>query len=200
MATEEFSFPTTTDLCPCGIDSPPLWLLSPAASPDVFLDRKAKECSTREEEKEDGDKEEDCFPDRSDKQQERSFPYIEKGSKLSNKVVAEDEEEKMDLLWEDFNKELPRSRSSRSSGDMIELGRAQALKLSKSNTAMFSPRRPGMLVFMRVLRKLFLLHNSQRENDGRYANTFSFGIESAGFGAHSKLLKILCLRRKKYDD
>ena len=64
--TEEFSFPTTA----CGIDSPPLWSLSPAASPDVFLDRKAKECSTREvEEEEEGDKE-DCFPDRPDKHQE----------------------------------------------------------------------------------------------------------------------------------
>ncbi|XWS24833.1 hypothetical protein CRYUN_Cryun27aG0018900 [Craigia yunnanensis] len=163
MATEEFSFPTTTDLYPCGIHSPPLWRLSPAASPDVFLDRKAKECSTRDEKGEDGDEEEDCFPDRPDKHQERkSFSYVEKGSKLSKKVVAEDEEEKMDLLWDDFNEELPRSRSSRSSEDMVELGCAQALKLSKSSAAMFSPRRPGMLVFLRVLRKLFLLHNSQR--------------------------------------
>ena len=144
--TEEFSFPTTTLLYPCGIDSPPLWRLSPA----VFLDRKAKECSTREvEEEEEGDKE-DCFPDRPDKHQER---------KMSKKVVNEDEEEKMDLLWEDFNEELPRSRSSSSSGYMVELRSAQALKLSKNNAAMFSPRRPSMLVFMRVLRKLSLLHN-----------------------------------------
>ncbi|KAK6257896.1 hypothetical protein QUC31_001355 [Theobroma cacao] len=156
-STEEFSFPTTAALYPCGIDSPPLWRLSPAASPDVFLDRKAKECSTREEE--------DCFPDRPEKkhQERKSFSYVEKGSKVSSKkVAAEDEEEKMDLLWEDFNEELPTSRSSRSSGDMVELGCAQALKLSKNNAAMFPPRRPGMLVFMRVLRKLFLVHNSQR--------------------------------------
>ena len=156
--TEEFSFPTTA----CGIDSPPLWSLSPAASPDVFLDRKAKECSTREEEE---GEEEDCFPDGPDNHQERkSFSNLEKSSKLSGKVVDEDEdeEEKMDLLWEDFNEELPRRRSSRFSGDTVELGCSQTLKLSKNNAAMFSPRRPGMLVFMRVLRKLFLLHNSQR--------------------------------------
>ncbi|XWS23344.1 hypothetical protein CRYUN_Cryun28dG0005000 [Craigia yunnanensis] len=154
-ATEDFSFPTTA----CGIDSPPLWRLSPAASPDVFSDRKAKECSTEEGE------EEDCFPDGPDKRQERKgFSNLEKGSKLSKKVVDEDEdeEEKMDLLWEDFNEELPISRSSRSSGNMVELGCGQTLKLSKNNGAMFSPKRPGMLVFMRVLRKLFLLHNSQR--------------------------------------
>ncbi|XP_022719856.1 uncharacterized protein LOC111277707 [Durio zibethinus] len=156
-ATEEFSFPTTTDLYPFGIDSPPLWRLSPAASPDVFLDRKA----TTEKEAED---EKDTFADRPDEHQERkSFPYVEEGSKLSKKVVAEDEEEKMDLLWEDFNEELSRSRSSRSSGDMVVLGCSQSLKLSKNNTARFSPRRPGMLVFMRLfMRKLFLLHNSQR--------------------------------------
>ncbi|XWS15410.1 hypothetical protein CRYUN_Cryun35bG0095000 [Craigia yunnanensis] len=162
--TEEFSFPTTTDLYPCGIDSPPLWRLSPAASPDVFLDRKAKECSTREMEEEEEEKEgekEDCFPDRPDKHQEiKSFSNLEKGSKMSKKVVDEDEEEMMDLLWEDFNEELLRSRSSSSSGDMVELGCAQALKLSKNNAAMLSPRRPGMLVFMSVLRKLFLLHNT----------------------------------------
>ncbi|XVF73955.1 hypothetical protein PTKIN_Ptkin13bG0022500 [Pterospermum kingtungense] len=67
----------------------------------------------------------------------------------------------MDLLWEDLNEELPRSRSSRSLGDMMELGCSYALKLSKNNTATFSARKPGMLVFMTVFRKLFLLHNSQ---------------------------------------
>ncbi|XVE60800.1 hypothetical protein DITRI_Ditri05aG0156100 [Diplodiscus trichospermus] len=164
MAAEEFTFPTTTDLYPLGIDSPPLWRLSPAASPDVFLDEKAQVRSTGEEEKEDDDgDEEDCLPHIPDKHQERkSFSNEEKGSNLSKKVAAEDEEEKMDLLWEDFNEELPRSCSSGSSEDMIELGCAQALKLSKSNAALFSPRRPGMFIFMRVLRKLFLLHNSQR--------------------------------------
>ncbi|XVF29980.1 hypothetical protein REPUB_Repub16aG0018000 [Reevesia pubescens] len=162
--TEEFSFPTTTDLYPCGIDSPPLWRLSPAASPDVFLDRKAKDCSTTEEEEE-----EVCFPGRPDEHEERkSFSYVEKGSKLSKKVVGEDEEEKMDLLWEDFNEELPRSRSSSSSGDhMVELGCGQALKLSKNNAPMFSPRRTSMLVFMKALRRLFLLHNSQRSVNHR---------------------------------
>lgn len=172
MATEEFSFPT--DLYPFGIDSPPLWRLSPAASPDVFLDRKSKEyCSAPPPEEE----EEDCFADGLDKyhhQQRKSFSYVEKGnSKLSKEVVIGHQEEKMDLLWEDFNEELPAiSPSSRStnSEDMVELGcAAQDLNFSKTNAnaAMFSPRRPaaGMLVFMRALRRLFLLHhNSQRSS------------------------------------
>ncbi|XVF63274.1 hypothetical protein PTKIN_Ptkin09bG0074600 [Pterospermum kingtungense] len=150
MATEEFSFPTTTDLYPCGIDSPPLWRLSPASSPDVLLHKKAKE--------------EDWFPDK-DHQQRKSFSCAEKGSELSNKrvVFGEDKGEKMDLLWEDFNEEFGTSRSSRSSEDVVELGCGQALNLSKTNAAVFSPRKPaGMFVFMRVLRRLFLVHNSQR--------------------------------------
>ncbi|GMJ15169.1 hypothetical protein like AT1G71910 [Hibiscus trionum] len=113
--TEEFSFPTSTDLYRCGIESPPLWRLSPH-----------KKAKGKEEEEED------------------------KGSKLS-----EDEEEKMDILWEDFNEELGGGRSR---------GRAseQHMKLSKPNGGVFCPstRRAGVLVFMRALRKLFLLHNS----------------------------------------
>ncbi|KAK8600797.1 hypothetical protein V6N13_059469 [Hibiscus sabdariffa] len=117
--TEEFSFPTTTELYPCGIESPPLWHRSPAASPH----RKAK-----------GKQEED-----------------DKRSKPSDKAGGEDdEEEKMDMLWEDFNEEL--------GGRCSEEG----MKLSKRSGGMFcpSPRRAGVLVFIRVLRKLFLLHNS----------------------------------------
>ncbi|OMO94557.1 hypothetical protein COLO4_16292 [Corchorus olitorius] len=150
MANEDFSFPTTADLFPCGIDSPPLWRLSPAASPDVFLDRKSKQ-----------EEEEDCFldivedKDHDQDQERRSISYVER----SKKVVAEEEEEKMDLLWEDFNEELATSGSSK-----------EALKLSETNaaSAMFAPRRPaGMLVFMRVLRKLFLLHTSHRSLNHR---------------------------------
>ncbi|OMO97191.1 hypothetical protein CCACVL1_04633 [Corchorus capsularis] len=153
MATEDFSFPTTADLFPCGIDSPPLWRLSPAASPDVFLDRKSKQ-----------EEEEECFldivADKDHDQERKSFSYIEKSKKVVvDSELEEDAEEKMDILWEDFNEELARSGSSK-----------EALKLSKTNaaSAMFAPRRPaGMLVFMRGFRKLFLLHNSHRSVNHR---------------------------------
>ncbi|XP_039066539.1 uncharacterized protein LOC120212225 [Hibiscus syriacus] len=117
VTTEEFSFPSpTTDLFPCGIESPPLWNVSPSVSPG----RKAK-----------GKEGED--------------------DKCLNKEEGDNEEEKMDMLWEDFNEEL---------GGGI---RRQDMKLSKSNGRMLSPnpRKVGMRIFMRVLRKLFLLHNSQ---------------------------------------
>ncbi|KAG4183576.1 hypothetical protein ERO13_A09G117400v2 [Gossypium hirsutum] len=171
--TEEFSFPTSTDLYPCSIDSPPLWRLSPAASPDVFLHSKGKQ-------------EEDCFPvsqraDEDDHQERKSKSHEDhNGWKQSDKGVAEDEdedeEEKMDMLWEDFNEEeLPRSgSSSRCSEDMVEMGcgGGHSLKLSKTNAGMFSqsPRRAGMLVFMRVLRKFFLLHNSHRSSNSHLPN------------------------------
>lgn len=168
--TEEFSFPTSTDLYPYSIDSPPLWRLSPAASPDVFLHSKGKQ------------QEEDCFPgsqraDEDDHEERKSNSQEDhNGWKLSDKGVAEDEEEKMDILWEDFNEEeLPRSgSSSRCSEDMVATGcgGGHSLKLSKTNVDMFSPspRRAGMLVFMRVLRKLFLLHNSHRPSNSHLPN------------------------------
>ncbi|MBA0800509.1 hypothetical protein Gohar_010935 [Gossypium harknessii] len=171
--TEEFSFPTSTDLYPCSFDSPPLWHLSPAASPDVFLHSKGKQ------------QEEDCFPvsqraDEDDHQERKSKSHEDHNDwKQSDKGVAEDEdedeEEKMDMLWEDFNEEeLPRSgSSSRCSEDMVEMGcgGGHSLKLSKTNVGMFSPspRRAGMLVFMRVLRK-FLLHNSHRSSNSHLPN------------------------------
>lgn len=92
----------------------------------------------------------------------------------------EDKEEKMDVLWEDFNEELSGSSSSSSSSsssrlkpgkrsgsgrDMAEMGCAQALKLSKNPgtaNAIFSSRKPGFVVFIKVLKKLFLLHHSHR--------------------------------------
>ncbi|XP_039065502.1 uncharacterized protein LOC120210931 [Hibiscus syriacus] len=112
VTTEEFSFPTTTtDLFSCGIESPPLWNVSPAVSPV----RKAK----------------------------------------GKEGEHENEEEKMDMLWEDFNEELGGGSRERSS--------EQNTKLWKINGGMFSSstRRVGIRVFMKVLRKLFLLHSSQ---------------------------------------
>ncbi|GAV79931.1 hypothetical protein CFOL_v3_23393 [Cephalotus follicularis] len=71
-----------------------------------------------------------------------------------------DDEEKMDKLWEDFTiGELSRNCGSgldsrKSSGDMVPASS------SKTNDAMISPRRrPSVAVFFKVLKKLFLLRN-----------------------------------------
>ncbi|GLT58761.1 hypothetical protein SLA2020_316290 [Shorea laevis] len=158
-ATEEFSFPTITDSYPCGIDSPPLWHLSPAASPDAFRDKSSKEGEKRVKEEDDRESFE------TEEKHRKSCSYVEKGSKVSRRVgYTEVGEEKMDLLWEDFNEELSRSCSSRmgSSGcssDMVELGCVQPLQLSKTNGGMFSPKKPSIVVFFKSFRKLFLVHS-----------------------------------------
>ncbi|GLU16404.1 hypothetical protein SLE2022_328390 [Rubroshorea leprosula] len=168
-ATEEFSFPAITDSYPCGIDSPPLWHLSPAASPDAFRDKFSKEGEERVKEEDDHERFE------KEEKHRKSCSYVEKGSKVSRRLgYTEDGEEKMDLLWEDFNEELSRSCSSRmgssgcssrmgSSGcssDVVELNCVQSLKLSKTNGGMFSPKKPSIVVFFKSFRKLFLLHSS----------------------------------------
>ncbi|KAI6689653.1 hypothetical protein NL676_026481 [Syzygium grande] len=84
MAEEGFSFPGIPDTSACSICSPPLWPVSPPPAPPL-RDRSSSRGSDDE-------------------------------GVLSEMVGGEggglcgEEEEKMDMLWEDFNEELPRSR------------------------------------------------------------------------------------------
>ncbi|KAL5721170.1 hypothetical protein ACHQM5_013763 [Ranunculus cassubicifolius] len=79
----------------------------------------------------------------------------------SVKSVA-DEEEKMDMLWESFNDEFQRNSS---------IGRNRELKSSleiqemrRSSSRAICTRKQSLLLVMKVLRKLFLLHNSHAVN------------------------------------
>ncbi|KAF9670649.1 hypothetical protein SADUNF_Sadunf13G0090800 [Salix dunnii] len=179
MATnEDFTFPIFTDPISCSIDSPPLWCLSPdQASPDHYHEETSKESSTEGEE---SDQEEesykDCFPTEPTiyLAPRKSLSSIEElgAAAISNLVRRnssrnDDKEEKMDMLWEDFNTEerLTRSHSSsRLDTETVSMGCVEALSMSKPNngTAIFSPRKPGLVVFMRVMKRFFLLHNSQK--------------------------------------
>ncbi|XP_021647529.2 uncharacterized protein LOC110640513 [Hevea brasiliensis] len=158
MATEDFSFPTFTDTTSSAIDSPPLWRLSPVASPDS-CHRITKTEEEEEEEEEDSDQEEDyqdCFPTQKpikDSTQRKSFSWAERGggAKLDDDGKDEDKEEKMDMLWEDFNDELLMKRirsSSRFDSDhMVKMGCVHQLQSLRSstkttNTAMVSPGKP----------------------------------------------------------
>ncbi|KAJ6952520.1 hypothetical protein NC653_041606 [Populus alba x Populus x berolinensis] len=153
MATEDFTFPISTDPVSCSIDSPPLWCLSP----DPYHEETSKESSTEGEER---DQDEQVF--------KHSFPTEpikhlteELGSAAISELVRirngglNDKEEKMDMLWEDFNTEETSTRSHSSSGldsEAVHTGCVKALRLSK----------PGLVVFMKVLKSLFLIHNSHR--------------------------------------
>lgn len=158
MATEDFSFPVIVNDFPCPIDSPPLWHLSPAASPNSCQEEPA---ATRGKGNKEED-EEDCFASETTRNiQRKSFSCV-------HGKEDDHEEEKMDMLWEDFNEELARASNARtsasSSRDRVELGCVKGLITSKNNGAgALSTKKPGMVVIVKlVLKKLFLLQSSHR--------------------------------------
>jgi len=193
--TEDFTFPIFTDPFSCSIDSPPLWCLSPAASPDhPYHEETSKESSTEGEE---SDQEEesykDCFPTEpiNHLTPRKSFSSVEELGKLVRRNGnRNDKEEKMDMLWEDFNTEerLPRSHSSsRLDSETVSMGCVEALRMSKPNngaTAIFSPRKPGLVVVMKVLKRFFLLHNSHRSVNKHHS---SYRQSVKGHGSHKSV-------------
>ncbi|XP_054787422.1 uncharacterized protein LOC129293456 [Prosopis cineraria] len=149
MATDqEFSFPVINDsYSSFSIDSPPLWNLSPATSPNPYYGGLIREEGQR-----------------------KSFSCIEIGRLVSNEEEQEDDEgkQKMDLLWEDFNEELSSSRekvefrtvakrrnSNASSGALI-LPSKSGISNNKDRN-----NKPGMVVLVKVLKKLFSISSSQ---------------------------------------
>lgn len=175
MATEDFSFPTMIgDNYPCSIDSPPLWHLSPAASPNSCYDQENNKEEEEEEDEEEEEEEDSFAPKPIQNTQRRSFSNVEGGKKTLNDEKEDDGEEKMDMLWEDFNEELcrtscsSRSNTSSSRDNMVKLGCVKAMAATPQNpgTAL-STRKPGMLVMVKVLKKLFLLQNFHRKHTRR---------------------------------
>jgi hypothetical protein len=175
MATEDFTFPIFTDPVSCSIDSPPLWCLSPAASPDPYHEETSKESSTEGEERDQDEQVfKNSFPTERIKHlitQGKSFSRREELGSAASELVRRngslnDKEEKMDMLWEDFNTEetLTRSHSSsRLDSEAVHMGCVKALRLSKpKGTSIISARKPGLVVFMNVLKSLFLIHSSHR--------------------------------------
>ncbi|KAL3830275.1 hypothetical protein ACJIZ3_019077 [Penstemon smallii] len=78
---------------------------------------------------------------------------------------------KMDMLWEDLNEELskslekiPRNSDISSTGKEVHMScvNVKALKLLKANGHMMgSGKKPSILVFVNVLKKAFVVHNSR---------------------------------------
>ncbi|KAF9594938.1 hypothetical protein IFM89_035508 [Coptis chinensis] len=68
------------------------------------------------------------------------------------------EEEKMDMLWENFNDELHRNSSFRSK-KQVESS-LEHDEVSKSITTLHSTKKPNLLLILKVLRKFFLVQNS----------------------------------------
>lgn len=109
--------------------------------------------------------------------QRKSFSFVERGAarrKIEDDHGSDDddddddeEEEKMDMLWEDyFDEEMKRSKVQTISSNnhhhnlgprvknKVECKCVQALKLSKAS------KMPGIVVFINLLKKVFLIHDS----------------------------------------
>ncbi|CAA0827826.1 Unknown protein [Striga hermonthica] len=91
-----------------------------------------------------------------------SFQEFEKRRSKSEKIgdTPEDEEERMDVLWEDLNDECSRSCGDCSSP--VRMSCAKPLRLSRGNRQMFSGKKPIILVLVEVVKKVLLKQNSHR--------------------------------------
>nr|DAD24308.1 TPA_asm: hypothetical protein HUJ06_025772 [Nelumbo nucifera] len=167
MSADDFSFPTIADPVPRFIGSPSLWKSSSRVLPEPCR----------------GDSEDCAVPQPNEHLRRKSFSSIESVvRRTADGYLSEVDEERMDMLWENFNDDLQRISSmgkraeanrlskpaggSRSDwdarGEMVEIYRVQAIKMSKTSTAMLSSRRSSSLfILIKVLKKLFLLHNSR---------------------------------------
>ncbi|KAJ8631040.1 hypothetical protein MRB53_024363 [Persea americana] len=190
--SEDFTFPTITDnnslyqLHFPSFNTSSLWHVSPTVS-DLSDAKQLPQ----------GGKE---FTLEQKTHQRRSFSSVEGGKKAENlsrelefshwgypnfngdeeKSEFGGDEEKMDMLWEDFNDEPRRPSLDKREGDrpkarfsdsaiqyepdadareMADLCCVQALKMSKSGS-MIHHRRGSLLVILKVLKKLFLIHSS----------------------------------------
>lgn len=149
MKSDDFSFPKIPNPLPHFAISPSLWRVSSVVYPD--------------------------YPDEKEVDFARnSFSCLQ-----NDQVKTESSEEIMDMLWEDFNEELQRVSSldkkkqsdESSNNDISESGTemkrvccVQDLSISKpGNTNRIicqSKRQSNKAVLLKVLKKIFLLHNS----------------------------------------
>ncbi|MED6120811.1 hypothetical protein PIB30_024377 [Stylosanthes scabra] len=163
MNTDEFSFPRISDTHAHTIDSPPLWNLSPAASPNPYQRNKGED---------DGD----FFGAKLISQvQRKSFSSVENRRQQRSFLDDDEEEEKMDLLWEDFNEELMYSSTTGSSAtsssrEVVEFRCATptSSRFSNNNNGALVPasknmNRPSMVVIVKVLKKIFSVNNYQKK-------------------------------------
>ncbi|PIN10899.1 hypothetical protein CDL12_16501 [Handroanthus impetiginosus] len=149
MATigEDFTFPTTSSGSPPRfLDSPPLWRPNPGQE---------KQEKSKGKEVEDEEKLIKAKRKSKGKEVEDEGKLIKAKRKSPYHDHEDEDEEKMDMLWEDLNDES--SRNSEKIGQKSDVC-VKALKLSKAN----GKKNLSIVVFIKVLKKFFLMHNSHR--------------------------------------
>lgn len=156
VSSEDFSFPSLVSYDSSQhsvLDSPPLWKNSPENLRRKHYDRVFSRLIIGQDD---------------DNDQTKSFSYAETRSLWSDKT-----EEKMDMLWEDLNEEVPpRSQSLRidpggekktsvfsDESSAVAVGCGMKLTPPKKKKT-----RPNMLMLMRVLKKLLVLRSSSQRS------------------------------------
>ncbi|KAK7279710.1 hypothetical protein RJT34_24767 [Clitoria ternatea] len=164
MDTQDFTFPKINDTYPCSsIDSPSLWNTSQKGYSNT---------NQVQTEGSKGDGKEFLEAKLASKDQRKSLSCVQNRKKIKG-VDDYDEEVPMDLLWEVFNEELssatkfPNATSS-SSREVVEIKCATSLTVSKTSTALLHIKnRPGIVMIIKILKKLFSLNPSQAsDNEG----------------------------------
>ncbi|XP_060192516.1 uncharacterized protein LOC132622022 [Lycium barbarum] len=158
---DDFSFPTITNTPPRFLESPPLWRATSVASRRLEKNHTSDHNIAYSTKGEDHEENLDMSPFISNKAncinyQRKSFSYIEGAAAMKRMNIEEDEEEeeKMDMLWENLNEEISNKIMTRNTcgkdTDKVEPKCIKSLNLSKAS------KRPSLVVLIKVLKKVFL--------------------------------------------
>lgn len=159
---DDFSFPATTAVPPPHLmESPPLWRRPHQNQYHPEFDF----CSFQE------------LRTCDDMNFTRSLNFEEKPKnttstqRRSQSYGDHYEDERMDVLWEDLNEDLPKKcvklaktcdNDNSSPGRAVQVSCIEALKLSRSNGHRFSGKKPKILVFIKILKRVLVHRNSRR--------------------------------------
>ncbi|CAA3012583.1 Hypothetical predicted protein [Olea europaea subsp. europaea] len=141
---EDFSFPAI-DLPPQFVNSPPLW---PYTISEASCSDNPKKIVENIENIHEG-KFGFSAPNNTNHNPRTNFSSVDS---------TNDEEEKMDMLWEDMNEKFPARTSGRSPAREVKISRVRTLKLSKAK------KKPSMVVFLKVLKRIFVMNNSRHHS------------------------------------
>ena len=169
MELDEFTFPTTNPSTP--IDSPPLWRLSPSASPTPSYNQSPTT------------KESNFVPKKRDQNgnfySRKSCSFLEgkclmKRSKMGTNnhhntmYMQDDDQEKMDMIWEDLNyEELFKNNhgfNPKLNNEVVEFGCVPAsFRLVRTNNMKNNTfKKPSFFVFVKIIKRLFVLQQSAK--------------------------------------
>ncbi|MCE0481437.1 hypothetical protein HAX54_039205 [Datura stramonium] len=152
---DDFSFPTITNTPSCFLESPPLWRPTSVASNRLQKNPTSDHSYIASTKGEDHEEHLDMSPLMSNYiNQRKSFSYIE-GVAAMKRIFEDEEEEKMDMLWENLNEEISNQITTRTScgkdhTKKVDYKCVKSLNLSKAS------KRPSLVVLIKVLKKVFL--------------------------------------------